>query len=186
MQLYSQISNNLLILFVKTCNNMRQQHTHCLCLFHKNKAIKNVWGLYKWPPFCLHLIFLVNFQPDAANQQLLIIDFHFNSLLLWSIQECINTMPTGKVISITPRVAIVATHQSGKGYKTKSLKCGAQFSGVTKITCMWKILQCKCSESWKKNKTSATSQTLLTLLSMLNVMSTQLEADWITVIISSV
>ena len=41
----------------------------------------------------------------------------FVSLLGWSIQECVNTMAKRKDISSDLREAIVAAHQSVKGYK---------------------------------------------------------------------
>ena len=41
----------------------------------------------------------------------------FVSLLVWSIQVCVNTMPRRKDISNDLREAIVAAHRSEKGYK---------------------------------------------------------------------
>ena len=45
----------------------------------------------------------------------------FVSLLPCSIQVCVNTMPRRKDISNDLREAIVAAHQSGKGYKAISI-----------------------------------------------------------------
>jgi len=41
--------------------------------------------------------------------------------MFWSIQVCVNTVPRRKDISNDLKEAIVAAHQSGKGYKAFSI-----------------------------------------------------------------
>ena len=63
------------------------------------------------------------------------------SLLLCSIQVCVNTMPRRKDISNDPREAIVAAHQSGKGYKAISKLFRVHHSTERKIIHKWKTIR---------------------------------------------
>ena len=61
----------------------------------------------------------------------------FVTLLVWSIQVCVNTMPRRKDISNDLREAIVAAHQFGKGYKDISKFFGVHHSTEIKIIHKW-------------------------------------------------
>ena len=57
---------------------------------------------------------------------------------MWSIQVCVNTMPRRKYISSDLREAIVAQHESGKGYRpfTSNLNCSRSYYSEKKY---WNI-----------------------------------------------
>ena len=106
----------------------------------------------------------------------------FDSLVVWTIQVCVNILSSRTDISNHLRKAVVAAHQSERGYKVISKQFGVHHSTVLKIIHMWKIFEtvanlipagspqgqtAQCSEkSWKKKNTS---QTLQASVSMLNV-----------------
>ena len=110
----------------------------------------------------------------------------FGSLLVWSIQVCVNTMPRRKDISNNLREETVAAHQSGKGYKTISKLFGVHHSAERKIIHKWKIFKTAvnpprsgCPNKFiqgsdrailrkSTKKPRATSQTLQALVSILN------------------
>jgi len=104
----------------------------------------------------------------------------FVSLLGWSIQVCVNTMPRRKDISNDLREAVIAAHQSGK---TISKLFGVPHFTMKKIIHKWKTLTTvvnlsrsghpskftpKSVKNAKKTLT-LTSQTLQASASTLNV-----------------
>ncbi|MED6285574.1 hypothetical protein CHARACLAT_030627 [Characodon lateralis] len=62
----------------------------------------------------------MNLLTDHYQYENLYKSITFVSLLLWRMQECFIPMPSWKYISKDIREAIIAVHQSGKGYKVIS------------------------------------------------------------------
>lgn len=62
----------------------------------------------------------------------------FGSLLIWSVQMCVNMMPRGKDISSDLRKAIVAVSQLGKRYKAIAVQFEIHHSTAKNIISKWK------------------------------------------------